>query len=270
MRRPYQARAWTAEIEWGRSDGRPGFRACARHELDASPVVLAESPALDWPPSGPDSVAALTSAVRTLEASLLEAGWRPLGLGGAWYAKRFAWEAEAAPDAEPRSLWAVPSAPEQSDGPQPSRSAGPFARTPPWPEGARELWRCEIAWDAGWSESSFEAVVYRPNGRRGRAIGASSPAKHLLMGQPDGSEPEIQQAIEHLAGALVAAGWSPAGRGLNWYSQRFVWRRAGAPPDSVRPAAPGGTWQPGCPRSDLSVGKSGAGAYGGEGVSSGS
>jgi hypothetical protein len=243
MRPPDPSHAWTAEIEWGRLDGQAGFRACARQGLGAAPVILAESPPLDWPPSGPDSVEALTRAVRTLNESLLAAGWQPLRDGGGpWYAKRFAWQPESAGEpaveAAPPPLRLVPPAgaplPEQQ-----SRSPGPFARTPAWPEGARELWRCEIAWNAGWADSSFEAVVYRPKGRRGRAIGASSAPRWLLMRQPDGASPEIRLAVQHLAAALVAAGWSPAGLGLSWYSQRFLWRRDGAPPEHVRPAAPG-------------------------------
>lgn len=241
MRPPDPSRAWTAEIEWGRLNGQPGFRACARQGVGATPVNLAESPPLDWPPTHPGSVEALTSAVRMLTASLLAAGWQPLGRGGAaWYAKRFAWTPEpvggSAVQAPPLRL--VPPA---GDPPPetPPRPHGPFARTPAWPDGARELWRCEIAWSAGWADSSFEAVVYPPNGRRGRAIGASSTPRWLLMRQPDGASPAIRLALQHLSAALVAAGWLPAGLGLNWYSQRFVWRRGGAPPDLVQPMTPG-------------------------------
>jgi hypothetical protein len=242
MRPPDPSHAWTAEIEWGRHDGQPGFRACARQGVGAAPVNLAESPPLDWPPSRPDSVEALTSSVRMLVASLLAAGWQPLGHGGgAWYAERFAWTpelaGEPAAEAGPPPLRLVPPAGEPRPEPPP-RPSGPFARTPAWPHGARELWRCEIAWNAGWAGSSFEAVVYRPNGRRGRAIGASSAPRWLLMRQPDGGSPEIWQAMQHLSAALVAAGWSPAGLGLNWYSQRFVWQREGAPPDHVQPVVP--------------------------------
>jgi hypothetical protein len=244
MRPPDPAGAWTAEIEWGRADGQAGFRASAWQGASADPVLLAESPPLDWPPSGPDSVAALTSAVRMLEASLLAAGWRPLDPGRAWYAKRLAWEPApdepAAHEDAPR-LRLVPPAPEPVPETAAARPAGPLARTPPWPEDARELWRCEITWNAGWSESRFEAVVYRPKGRRGRAIGASSPARWLLMRQPDEAAPETRQAMKHLVAALVAAGWSPAGFGLSWYSRRFLWRRDGSPPDAVQPVLPGPT-----------------------------
>jgi hypothetical protein len=242
MRPPEPAHAWTAQIEWGRLDGQAGFRASARESVGAAPVTLAESPPLDWPPSGPDSVEALTSAARMLEASLVAAGWRPLGGDGAWYAKRFAWE--PAPVDEPPGDEAAPrlrlvQAPsERPQDPRPQRPVGPFARTPAWPEGARDLWRCEIAWSAGWSESRFEAVVYRPQGRRGRAIGASSGPRWLLMRQPDEASPETRVAVQRLSAALVAAGWSPAGLGLTWYAQRFLWRRDGPPPADVTPVVP--------------------------------
>jgi hypothetical protein len=245
MRPPDPACEWTAEIAWGRRDGEPGFSVCARRAGAAATVALAESPPLDWPPSGPDSVAALTSAVRMLEASLLAAGWRSAGSGGSWYAKQFEWRAagDARETDPPRLRLVTPAPPEVPPEPLPDAElappGGPFARTPPWPEGSRELWRCEIDWRAGWSESRFEAVMYRPRGRRGRAIGGSSPAKWLLMRQPDADAPEMRVAVQRLAGSLVAAGWSPAGTGLGWYSQRFVWRREGTPPDHVQPVVPG-------------------------------
>jgi len=79
--------------------------------------------------------------------------------------------------------------------------------------------------------------MYPPGGRRGRGIGASSPAKWLLMRQPDRA-PEMLAAVERLAKSLLAAGWSPAGLGLNWYSRRFIWEREGAPPERAEPVAP--------------------------------
>jgi hypothetical protein len=242
VRPPEPANAWIAEIEWGRLDGQAGFRASARESAGAAPVTLAESPPLEWPPSGPGSVEALTSAVLMLEASMLAAGWRPVGGGDSWYAKRFAWEPEPADEppgdeAAPR-LRLVPASPERPPDPAPVRPGGPFARTPPWPEGARDLWRCEIAWCAGWAQSSFEAVVYRPKGRRGRAIGASSAPRWLLMRQPDEASVEARLAVQRLSAALVATGWSPVEPGLTWYAQRFLWRRDGEPPAHVQPVVP--------------------------------
>ena len=67
-------------------------------------MVVAQSTALEWPPAGPTAVQAMTDATEALATTLVAAGWKPLPLGGAWYAKRFAWEptgaepAEASPD----------------------------------------------------------------------------------------------------------------------------------------------------------------------------
>jgi hypothetical protein len=244
VRPPDAARAWTAEIEWGRRDGRAGFMVRAREGAGVEPTVLAESPALEWPPPGPDAVEALSRAARTLEVALIATGWRPVERGRAWYAKRFEWVPEDTTpeiDAPATRLRLVQEAAATPDLAQPAaptgpaRAPGPFARTPAWPEEAHDLWRCEIAWDAGWSESRFEAVMYRPKGRRGRAVGASSQVRWLLMRQPDPEAPEIRSAMERLAAALVTAGWTPAGVGLSWYSLRFLWRREGPPPDRIDP-----------------------------------
>jgi hypothetical protein len=39
----------------------------------------------------------------------------------------------------------------------------------------------------------------------------------------------IVRAARGLARSLVAAGWQPADRGPDWYSQRFVWARSDEP-----------------------------------------
>jgi hypothetical protein len=87
---PDPLREWTAEIEWRPSAGGARFCASARTGK-AGAVILAESPALQWPPSDPASVQALTDAAESLAATLAAAGWSPLPPGSAWYAKRFAW-----------------------------------------------------------------------------------------------------------------------------------------------------------------------------------
>jgi hypothetical protein len=81
--------AWTAEIEWRQLDGGSRFCAIAR---GPETVMLAESPPLEWPPSGAAAVLATTSAAQELAATLENRGWKPLPPGSAWYAKRFAWE----------------------------------------------------------------------------------------------------------------------------------------------------------------------------------
>ncbi|MEP6689182.1 MAG: hypothetical protein ABJC36_12610, partial [Gemmatimonadales bacterium] len=143
----------------------------------------------------------------------------------AWYATRFGWE-PLAPAPQP-----APHAP----APQPPAEL--FAPAPPWPDDSKQLWRCEIKWDAGWIDSRFQAVGYRPGARRGRAIGASAPIKGLLMGQPQADRPEHRGAFHDLAWALETAGWEPAGRGSDWYSERFWWRREDDPRGRLAPAA---------------------------------
>jgi hypothetical protein len=89
-----------------------------------------------------------------------------------------------------------------------------FARRPPWPPETRRLWRCEIEQDARSVDARFTAAVHPPGHGRGRAIGGSSE-------------------VSNLAAALEAAGWERAGQGGDWFAERFVWRRAGAPPGSL-------------------------------------
>lgn len=85
--------AWTAEIEWRQVDGTARFRVIAR---GPGTITLAQSPPLEWPPSGPAAVQATTDAAEELAATLEAAGWKALPPGPAWYAKRFAWEPVAA------------------------------------------------------------------------------------------------------------------------------------------------------------------------------
>jgi hypothetical protein len=116
---PAPRRAWTAEIDWRPADGEACFRVVARPAQGPGTAVVAESARLEWPPTSPAAVAALTAAAEALEARLVAAGWRPLPPGDAWYAKRFAWEPEAR----------VPPA------------SGRFARRAARPEGSEALWR---------------------------------------------------------------------------------------------------------------------------------
>jgi hypothetical protein len=90
---PDPDRAWAAEVGWHLVAGAAQFRVAARPvDGGAEPVMLAASPALQWPPEGAHSVGALADAVRTLESALVSAGWTPRPRGGAWFAKRFAWQ----------------------------------------------------------------------------------------------------------------------------------------------------------------------------------
>jgi hypothetical protein len=224
---PDPQRSWTSEIEWRQTDRGARFSVvCRSPEAGDAAVTIAESQPLVWPPTGPASIQALTVAAARLEGSLVATGWTPLPPGGAWYAKRFAWQSAPIPP-EPASDDAVGQ-----------EALGQFAPHPAWPEPAEGLWRCEISWDAGWAESRFQAVAYRPHGRRGRPIAASSPLRWLLMGPPDPAQAEHRDAVHGLASKLEAAGWEPVGRGLSWYSRRFSWTRDGAPSDPATVRAP--------------------------------
>jgi hypothetical protein len=98
---PDPDRAWAAEIGWHVVEGGAQFRVAAQPVDGGEPVMLGESSALEWPPGDARSVQALTDAVRTLESSLIAAGWTLLPPGSAWYAKRFTWQPGARPRPAP-------------------------------------------------------------------------------------------------------------------------------------------------------------------------
>jgi hypothetical protein len=98
---PEPDRAWAAEIGWHLGDRAAQFRITARPVDGGDPISLGESAMLEWPPGGARSVQALTDAVKTLESTLVGAGWTPLPRGSAWYAKRFTWQPGARPRAVP-------------------------------------------------------------------------------------------------------------------------------------------------------------------------
>jgi hypothetical protein len=223
---PDPQRAWTAEVEWHETGGEARFIVSARPLGTGGDTTIAESPPLAWPPTDAASVDALTDAAQALHAAMLSAGWTALQAGTAWYAKRFAWEPTAPSAAEPAA------APPPADS---EEAPNLFAPVPAWPESTAGRWRCEITWDAGWAESRFQAVIYRPRRRRGRAIGASTGLPWLLMGRPDARSEEHREAVWSLASALDAAGWERAGQGSSWYSERFAWPHDVAPPDRLDP-----------------------------------
>jgi hypothetical protein len=212
---PDTRRTWTAEIEWRKTDDGARFVVVARPAGAGRAVTIAGSPSLGWPPTDAESVQALVDAVGDLEAALARAEWAPAAPGRAWYAKRFAWEPAALPQA------ASPS--------PPPAEPGLFAPQPAWPASTVDRWRCEIAWDAGWAESRFRALAYPPRARRGRELKTSRPLKWLLMAQPDAASDEHRHELEDLAGALAADGWERVGRAASWYAERFCWPGEGAP-----------------------------------------
>jgi hypothetical protein len=217
--------AWTAEIEWRAGPDEARFCAVARRADGASAHVVAESAPVAWPPEGRAGIEALTDAHRALRDALANTGWKPLSPGIAWYATRLEWE----PVTGRREPLAASPPDEPRDG------VGLFAPAAAWPSDSRQFWRCEIKWDAGWIDSRFQAVTYRPRARRGRAIGASAPVKNRLMGGPEADQQVDREAARELASALEAAGWERVGRGADWYAERFWWRHESAPAERLAP-----------------------------------
>jgi hypothetical protein len=220
---PDPAVAWRAEIDWREVQGGARFQVVARRLQGGRAGVVAESPALEWPPSSPAAVGALRVAADRLEASLREAGWSTLAPGSAWYARRFGWEPAAVSGS--------------AEGPaQPAeqrKEPGRFERDRAWPEGAGDRWRCEIAWAPGYLRARFRAVAFPPGSRAGRTIGEAGNFKWLFMADPDRSDPRHRQEVLRLARAVQAAGWEPAGRGPAWYAGRYVWESDDPPPDRL-------------------------------------
>jgi hypothetical protein len=88
---PDPTRDWQAEIEWRRRPDGSRFYMTATTAGSSERIAVGESAPLAWPPTGPDSVEALTRAVDRLESSAVAAGWKPAPAGPVWYAKRFTW-----------------------------------------------------------------------------------------------------------------------------------------------------------------------------------
>ena len=217
-------------MEWSESR----FAVVARERDGDAGVRLATSGPLPWPPSDAKALQDVTRAAERLESSLLTAGWTPLPPGRAWYAKRFAWAGDAprlaqAPAPVPEPVAALPRA-------DAARASGRFTRSAKWPPGSEALWRCEIKWHSGYVNSCFEAAAHGPDRRRGITLARSDRHKWLLKGDPEKWNTLYTAQVRRLADRLVAAGWSPAGRGQHWYQLRFVWRHA-SPPDRLEPAA---------------------------------
>ena len=229
---PDRGRAWIAEVEWSQAEDVARFRVLAA-DAEGTAVTIAESLALEWPPSGPKSVQAMSRAAEALETAMLAAGWKPLPPGEAWYAKRFAWPRAAAPRRAPVAAPAVPrreaAAPAVTADDAALELGGRFRRVP-WPEGAEQLWRCEIRWHGGYRRSRFEAIALEPARRRGQAIGRSETFKWLMMGDPTAQD--FQGAVDELTDMLASAGWERIADGADWYSRRFVWHRD-SPPDRL-------------------------------------
>jgi hypothetical protein len=222
--------AWHAEVEWRMEGGSAIFAAVARSPGASRPVVVARSPALRWPPVEQAAVAALGDAVDELERSLLVAGWTSRPAGAEWYAKRFAWSPR------PAAVDAAGPAPGPHGTQERTRR---FRRAQPWPQGSDLRWRCEVRWKPGLVNSRFEAEARGPGSEGQRTVGASATFRWLMMADPDPTVTEYHDALALLSARIEAAGWERIGRGRKWYSQRYIWPRAGAPPES--PASVGGS-----------------------------
>jgi hypothetical protein len=109
----------------------------------------------------------------------------------------------------------------------PPEPATPDAVAPASPTVLRSDWTCTITWHSGMRGASFRAMAFGPE-VRGREIARSVKVDWPPIVPPP-AEPDIVQAARGLARSLVAAGWQPAERGPDWYSQRFVWARSGEP-----------------------------------------
>jgi hypothetical protein len=96
--------------------------------------------------------------------------------------------------------------------------------------GTEAAWRCEITWRSGYRASEFRALATAPGARRRKLVTSSPPFTNLIKDPADVPRPELTSAVRDLAIALEAEGWTPVPPGGRWYSRRFVWTRAGAPP----------------------------------------
>jgi hypothetical protein len=207
---PDPERSWIAEIEWRAYGDIARFAVVARDRPSSDGVVLASSAPLDWPPSAPEAVRAMSLAAGRLAARFIAAGWSPVPAGEAWYAKRFSWEPATA----------------RTDR---FRRAGVRAVE------TDQVWRCEIEWAAGFESPRFQAVMHAPGDPQGRLIGAS---RAFGAAEVDGSQPGAtthRPEFQQLVSALEAAGWRRVGRGSAWYSERFTWPGEGLPPDQLEP-----------------------------------
>jgi hypothetical protein len=198
---PDPTRRWTAEIDWRQSGACCRFRVLASDD-EGETTTIAESRSLNWPPTGDESLRAMTDAAERLERLLIAGGWRRLQPGAAWYAKRFSWRAVAPAD----------------------------TTSPPSYGTAR--WRCEIAWTQDEDGARLEAIARGPSRKRGQAIGASATFGEWLA-EPDPSSREHVAELARLSAALEATGWVASGSGTSWYALRFVWPDDGPPPAQI-------------------------------------
>lgn len=192
---PDRRLAWEAEIEWREIDGESRFCVIAR---GAGTVAVAQSPPLEWPPSGPASVQAITDAAEALAATLAAAGWKTLPPGRAWYAKRFAWEpvgAERAKAMWSKSAGAAGSKPVANAGPAPGIPAPGGAGAPGRTRG-RRLRRKQLALLGVLAVLGLVTALQIGGGSDGAPAGRSAPTPATQAPGTPGAEPTAAPKAE--------------------------------------------------------------------------
>jgi hypothetical protein len=98
--------AWTCAIGWRPGRLRSRFRAMMAAPDGRGQWVVAQSKRLRWPPTRGETMATaeLVSALESLVAALVAAGWEPVESGGSWSARRFVWCREGEPPARLRRV----------------------------------------------------------------------------------------------------------------------------------------------------------------------
>jgi hypothetical protein len=84
---------WTCVIGWRAGRVRSRFRAFVAAPDGRRRRVVAQSRTVHWPPRSSESLATadLVSALESLVAALVAAGWEPVESAGSWSARRFIW-----------------------------------------------------------------------------------------------------------------------------------------------------------------------------------
>jgi hypothetical protein len=104
---------WTCAIAWRPGRLRSRFRAMMAPPDGRGWQVVAESRNLRWPPRSARALptAELVSALESLVAALVAAGWEPVEPAGSWSARRFVWRREGEPPARLKTYWMVTGVP---------------------------------------------------------------------------------------------------------------------------------------------------------------
>lgn len=95
---------WTCAIGWRPGRMRSRFRAMMAPPDGEGWQIVAESQNLRWPPRSGETLptAELVSALESLVAALVAAGWEPVESAGSWSARRFVWRRGGEPPAHLR------------------------------------------------------------------------------------------------------------------------------------------------------------------------